>query len=121
MEAPGRVEPRGPRLPRRPRGRRDEVRATALEDLRRGGRIIDLERHADVAGDAATDLDLVDELGLAPISDLERGSARLEDDDPTVWRRICGSVRQTQGGAVEPDGGVKIVRCHGKPHLANGV
>src|SRR3954463_12239172 len=102
MEAPGRVEPRIHRLPRRPRGRRDEVRATALEDLRRGRRIIDLERHADVAGDAATDLALVDELGLAPISDLERGSARLEDDDPTVWRRICGSFRPDEGAATKP-------------------
>src|SRR3954451_11136271 len=121
MEAPGRVEPRIHRHPRRSRGGRDEVRATPLEDLRRGCRIIDLERDADVAGDAATDLDLVDELGLAPIGDLERGSARLEDDDPTVWRRIGGSFRQTEDVAIEPDGGVKIVRCHDKPHLADGV
>ena len=46
---------------------------------RRRARVVDLERDADVAGDAPPDLDLVDEGGVRRIGQLQRGAAAVED------------------------------------------
>ena len=82
--------------------------------------VVHLERDADVPGDAAPDLDLVDEGGVRRVGQLERGDAGFQDHDTTVRRGVRGSLAQAEHVAVEVQRLVVVLCRHDEPQFAHG-
>jgi hypothetical protein len=67
----------------------------------RGRRVGDLEGDAYVSGDAAADLDLVDERGVRRIGEFQRGAYGFEDGDAASGRGERAEFGQSEHIPVE--------------------
>jgi DNA-binding transcriptional MerR regulator len=80
------------------------------------------ERDADLAGHPASDLDLVDVVGLSRIGEFDGGSSGIEQrDPPTVRSGVRGLLTQPQRISIERQRAIVVVDGHDQPQFLDRV
>ena len=118
LQAGGTFEARVQRAPRCLGRCRHDLGARCGEPRGRIARVVHLEREADVAGDTAADLDLVDERGVLGLEQLERRAAGLEDGDAAAAGE-GGHLLQPEHVAIEAEGLVVVLGGDADAQLAD--
>jgi hypothetical protein len=95
------LQARVQRVPRSSRWLGQHRRPCGLKGARAGRRVIDLKRDANMPSNSASDLDLVDELGVSRIRQLQCRSAGLKDRDVSAIGSKGRSLLQPQYVAVK--------------------
>jgi hypothetical protein len=81
--------------------------------------VLHLKGDPNVPCHPSTDLDLIDERGMAGIGQLEGRAAGLEDRHTTTRRHVGSPFRETEGIAVEAKSLVVVGRSHDEAKLTH--